>query len=62
MKDNHIISCAASHPQANWHEINWHKANQEVRRMQERIVEATQAGRWGKVRAVMATWFIRLEL
>jgi RNA-directed DNA polymerase len=52
MKDNHIISCAASHPQANWHEINWHKANQEVRRMQERIVEATQAGRWGKVRAM----------
>jgi RNA-directed DNA polymerase len=52
MKDDNSVSCAASHPQANWHEIDWNKANQEVRRMQARIVEATKAGRWGKVRAL----------
>ena len=52
MKDENLISCAASHHQANWHEIDWNKANREVRRMQERIVEATKAGRWGKVRAL----------
>ena len=52
MKDNNSISCAASHIQANWHEIDWNKANQKVRRMQARIVEATKAGRWGKVRAL----------
>ena len=52
MKDKNLTSCAASHPQANWHEIDWDKANREVRRMQARIVEATKAGRWGKVRAL----------
>jgi RNA-directed DNA polymerase len=52
MKDDNQKSCAASHFQANWHEIDWNKANREVRRMQARIVEATKAKRWGKVRAL----------
>lgn len=52
MKDDNLISCAASHIQANWQEIDWNKANREVRRMQARIVEATKAKRWGKVRAL----------
>lgn len=52
MKDDNQKSCAASHIQANWHEIDWNKANQKVRRMQARIVEATKAKRWGKVRAL----------
>ncbi len=35
-----------------WHKINWYKVNQNVRRLQARIVEATRAGRWGKVKAL----------
>jgi RNA-directed DNA polymerase len=35
-----------------WHTIDWHKAHQNVRRLQARIVKATQEGRWGKVKAL----------
>lgn len=35
-----------------WHAINWLKAHQNVRRLQTRIVKATQQGRWGKVKAL----------
>ena len=35
-----------------WYAIDWQKANGEVRRLQGRIVKATQAGRWGKVKAL----------
>jgi RNA-directed DNA polymerase len=35
-----------------WHAINWQKAHAIVRRLQARIVKATQAGRWGKVYAL----------
>ena len=43
---------AVSHNAVDWHAINWHKAHTLVRRLQARIVKATQAGRWGKVRAL----------
>lgn len=43
---------AVSHNQVNWHAINWQKAHTLVRRLQARIVKATQAGRWGKVQAL----------
>jgi RNA-directed DNA polymerase len=36
----------------NWNAINWQKANQHVRRLQARIVKATRAGRWGKVKVL----------
>jgi len=35
-----------------WHAIDWQQAHQNVRRLQARIVKATQAGRWGKVKAL----------
>src|SRR6266702_1404527 len=35
-----------------WHQIDWYHAHQEVRRLQARIVKATQEGRWGKVKAL----------
>ncbi len=35
-----------------WHTINWQKVHQNVRRLQARIVKATQSGRWGKVKAL----------
>jgi len=43
---------AASHTQGDWHAINWHQVHDHVRRLQARIVKATQAGRWGKVNAL----------
>ena len=43
---------AVSGNQVEWHAINWQKAHTIVRRLQARIVKATQAGRWGKVRAL----------
>ena len=35
-----------------WYAIEWQKVNGEVRRLQARIVKATQAGKWGKVKAL----------
>jgi RNA-directed DNA polymerase len=43
---------AASHAEAAWHAIDWQQANENVRRLQARIVKATQEGRWGKVHAL----------
>lgn len=43
---------ASSHDPLEWHVINWHQAHREVRRLQARIVQATQQGRWGKVKAL----------
>jgi RNA-directed DNA polymerase len=36
-----------------WHAINWRKVWHNVRRLQARIVKATQEGRWGKVQALV---------
>jgi len=36
-----------------WHAINWQKVWDNVRRLQARIVKATQEGRWGKVQALV---------
>lgn len=35
-----------------WHTINWQKVHHQVRRLQTRIVKATQQGKWGKVKAL----------
>ena len=43
---------AASHDAEDWHTIDWAKAHRIVRRLQARIVQATQEGRWGKVKAL----------
>jgi RNA-directed DNA polymerase len=43
---------AASHVEADWHAIDWQQTTQNVRRLQARIVKATQEGRWGKVKAL----------
>jgi RNA-directed DNA polymerase len=44
--------CAASGPEAQWEQINWSQCELNVRRLQERIVKATQEGRHGKVKAL----------
>ena len=43
---------ASSHMEVDWHAIDWRAVNRNVRRLQARIVKATQAGRWGKVKAL----------
>ena len=43
---------AASYEKVNWDAIHWQTANQEVSRLQARIVKATQESRWGKVKAL----------
>ena len=47
-----IAACAASGLEVDWHGIDWAKCHQQVRRLQARIVKATQEGRWGKVKAL----------
>jgi RNA-directed DNA polymerase len=43
---------AASHKAEEWHSIDWAKAHRMVRRLQARIVKATQEQQWGKVKAL----------
>lgn len=43
---------AVSHNTTDWQAINWRKAQRTVRRLQDRIVKATQEGRWGKEKAL----------
>jgi RNA-directed DNA polymerase len=45
-------ACAPSSGKVNWNAIDWQKVNQNVKRLQVRIVKATQEGRWGKVKAL----------
>jgi RNA-directed DNA polymerase len=45
-------SGAASHKTEAWDQIDWKQAERNVRRLQARIVKATQEGRWNKVRAL----------
>ena len=43
---------AAPHNEVNWHRTNWTAVHRNVRRLQARIVKATQEGKWGKVKAL----------
>ena len=43
---------ASFHGVTDWHDIDWQKVNCNVRRLQNRIVKATQEGRWNKVKAL----------
>jgi RNA-directed DNA polymerase len=43
---------AVSNEAMNWHDIEWEKVHRNVRRLQARIVKATQEGRWGKVKVL----------
>jgi RNA-directed DNA polymerase len=43
---------APSHEAEDWHQIDWYQATTTVRRLQARIVQATQAGRWNRVKAL----------
>src|SRR5260221_12235990 len=43
---------ASFHGVTDWSAIDWQQAHHTVRRLQARIVKATQEGRWGKVKAL----------
>jgi RNA-directed DNA polymerase len=43
---------AVSHEPDGWQAIDWHAVNENVRRLQARIVKATKEGRWNKARAL----------
>jgi len=43
---------AVSHGEEEWDSIDWNATHENVRRLQMRIVKATKAGRWGKVKAL----------
>jgi RNA-directed DNA polymerase len=43
---------APSHEEVQWHSIDWASCHRNVRRLQTRIVKATQEGRWNKVKAL----------
>lgn len=47
-----VTAGAVSDEMTDWHAIDWRKVNRIVRRLQARIVKATQSGRWGKVKAL----------
>lgn len=47
-----ISNGAVSYEAAGWYAIDWQKAHQNVKRLQARIVKATQENRWGKVKAL----------
>jgi len=49
---HHPTAGAPAHDQEGWHAIAWPAAYQNVRRLQARIVKATQEGRGGKVKAL----------
>ena len=44
--------CAASGPELQWEQVDWSRCEQEIRRLQARIVKATQDGRHGRVKAL----------
>ena len=49
-----VIDVAYASPDyfEHWHGINWRKCHEKVRKMQARIVKATQEGRWRRVKAL----------
>ncbi len=47
-----VTAGASHHTTVEWHQIDWYKVHQNVRRLQARIVKATQEGRWNKVKAL----------
>ncbi len=46
------VADAVSRELIHWHAINWRHVTENVRRLQARIVKATQAKRWRKVRSL----------
>jgi len=52
--------CAASGPAEQLEQIDWSQCEQKVRRLQARVVKATQEGRHGKV-SIVAPSFLPIQ-
>lgn len=52
MTTQHRCAGASSHQTVDWHGIAWASCHREVKRLQARIVKATQEGKHGKVKAL----------
>lgn len=52
MTVEHTTGAVSHEPVGGWHSIDWQAAHENVRRLQARIVKATQAGKWNKVKAL----------
>lgn len=52
MTVRHVSTGASSDHASHWHDIDWARCHREVRRLQTRIVKATQEGKHGKARAL----------
>jgi RNA-directed DNA polymerase len=50
--DAETATGASFHDTLDWHGIRWYHSERMVRRLQARIVKATQQKRWGKVKAL----------
>jgi RNA-directed DNA polymerase len=50
--DAETATGASFHDTLEWHSIRWYHSQRNVRRLQARIVKATQEKRWGKVKAL----------
>ena len=46
------VACASSAAVEHWDQIDWKRCEQQVARLQARIVKASREGRWGKVKAL----------
>jgi RNA-directed DNA polymerase len=46
------LACASSGKASTWEQVQWPRCERQVRRLQARIVKATQAARWNKVKAL----------
>ncbi len=53
-------ACAPSTGTMAWHSIDWAECHRNVRRLQARIVKATEEGRWNKVKALQ--WLLTNSL
>src|ERR1700690_2084799 len=47
-----VNACASSYGTVQWSDIKWARCIRNVRRLQVRIVKATQGGRWNKVKVL----------
>ena len=52
--------CASSREAVSWHQIDWTGCRRNVKRLQARIVKATEEGRRGKVKALQ--WLLTHSL
>lgn len=50
--DEEETAGASFHDAFEWHAIPWYRTERDVRRLQARIVKATQEKRWGKVKSL----------